>query len=178
MCKVLVDLSFIIRNFFPILLQKREKKIAKILTDKKLKIAFAESCTGGLLSSRMTDLSGSSSYIMQNFITYANRAKVSLLDVNNETIKQHGVVSEQVAIEMAKGLSEKYECDIAVSITGIAGPTGGSKEKPVGLAYACIADKNNYKTFKIQKNQNLSRRLMKYAFSNDVFDYLIKFLSY
>ena len=159
-------------------MQNREKKIAKILTDKKLKIAFSESCTGGLLSSRMTDISGSSDYIMQNFVTYANRAKVSLLDVNNETIKQFGVVSEQVAQEMAQGLLAKYECDIAVSITGIAGPTGGSKQKPVGLAYACICDKNSCKIHKIQENSHLSRRLMKWAFSNEVLDKLIEFLSY
>ena len=127
-----VNSLFVIKNFAGILLQKREKKIAKILTDKKLKIAFSESCTGGLLSSRMTDISGSSDYIMQNLVTYANKAKVNLLGVNNETIKQFGVVSEQVAQEMAQGLLSKYDCDIAVSVTGIAGPTGGSKQKPVG----------------------------------------------
>ena len=176
MHKILVDLCFIVKNIIPILLHTKEKQIAKILTEKKLKISFAESCTGGLLSSRMTDLSGSSNYIMQNFVTYANKAKVNLLDVNNETIKQYGVVSEQVATEMANGLLDKNECDVAVSITGIAGPTGGSKQKPVGLAFACIMDKNNCKTFEIRKNKKLSRYFMKYAFSDDVLQNLELFI--
>ena len=153
-----------------------EQSVVDLLKSNNLTISCAESCTGGLLSSRMTDLSGSSSYIMQNFVTYANRAKVSLLGVRNETIKQYGVVSEEVAKEMAEGLFNAYECDIAVSVTGIAGPTGGSKEKPVGLAYASIFDGKTIKTYKIKKPSNLSRRFMKYAFSNDILDYLIEYL--
>ena len=176
MLRFLVNLNFLITNFFSVIFQTREKRIAKILNKKKLKIAFAESCTGGLLSSRMTDLSGSSNYIMQNFVTYANQAKVSLLGVKEGTIAEFGVVSEQIALEMAQGLLDNYECDIAVSITGIAGPTGGSKQKPVGLAYACISDKNRVQVYKIQKNSLICRRLMKYAFSNDVLDYLNVFL--
>ena len=108
---------------------KPEEILGKLLIEKHLTIATAESCTGGLLSSKLTDVSGSSAYILLNLVTYANEAKEKMLDV---IIDKEGVVSENCAFQMAKGLHNLTSSEICVSTTGIAGPTGGSKEKPVG----------------------------------------------
>ena len=175
--KFFVNLIFFIRNIDGILTQKREKKIANLLIRNALKLASAESCTGGLISSRMTDLSGSSAYIFQNFVTYANEAKVKLLGVNQETIEKHGVVSGEVAIEMAEGLINKYNCTIAISTTGIAGPLGATETKPVGLVYIGISDGKKSKSYRFEANPLLYRRVMKYAFSNKAFDLLLEFLN-
>ena len=157
-------------------MQKREKKIANLLIRNALKLASAESCTGGLISSRMTDLSGSSAYIFQNFVTYANEAKVKLLGVNKDTIEKHGVVSSEVAIEMVEGLIKNYNCTIAVSTTGIAGPLGATDTKPVGLVYIGISNGKISKAYRFEANPLLYRRIMKYAFSNKAFDLLLDFL--
>lgn len=173
---MLINLKFIVKNIYSILALSREKKIAQVLVDKGLKLGVVESCTGGLISSRMTDLSGSSAYIHQNFVTYSYEAKSEILGVNMETIKNNGVVSSQVALEMAKGLLEKYKPDIAIATTGIAGPLGATSNKPVGLIYIGIANEKVQKTYKFEANSKISRRLMKYAFSNKALDCLIKFL--
>ena len=110
-----------------------EQKIAEILIKKGLKIATTESCTGGLLSSKLTDVSGSSASIHLNLVTYANEAKHKMLGVSNETLENFGAVSEECAREMAEGLFKLTGADICVSTTGIAGPSGGSENKPVGL---------------------------------------------
>lgn len=175
--KLIVNTIFLVLNIFPIIFQTRERKIAKILIKNNIKLSTAESCTGGLLSSRLTDISGSSSYIYQNFVTYANEAKENILGVNAKTIENYGVVSEEVASEMVQGLLNKYNCDIAISTTGIAGPTGGSEEKPVGLICIAIADKNNQKTYSYKANPLLFRRIMKYDFSNKALDLLLNFLT-
>ncbi|MBN2589686.1 MAG: competence/damage-inducible protein A [Sedimentisphaerales bacterium] len=101
-------------------------------------IATAESCTGGLLSKMLTDISGSSNYFNYGWITYSNKAKITQLDVPADLIEQYGAVSEQVAKEMAQGARKKSGADFAIAITGIAGPTGGSEQKPVGLVYICV----------------------------------------
>lgn len=170
------NLCFIIKNFNSFFFSEREKKIADLLKQNALKLATAESCTGGLISSRLIDLSGSSTYIMQNFVTYSNKSKVQILGVNPETIEKFGVVSEEVAKEMAQGLLNRYDCTIAMSTTGIAGPSGGTDLKPVGLICIAITDGQRTKTYKYEANKKLSRRLMKYAFSNKAFELLIKFL--
>lgn len=108
-------------------------EIKKILIDNGLKIACAESCTGGLVSSYLTDISGSSAYIEQNFITYSNEAKIRFLNVKKETLDKFGAVSFDVAYQMALGLLNYAPCSLAT--TGILGPTGGSEEKPIGLCY-------------------------------------------
>lgn len=110
-------------------------KLARILKENKLVIATAESCTGGLLSSRLTDVSGSSDFVKLNFVTYANEAKEEILNVPHEILESYGAVSSQCAEAMAKGLRKRTGCDIALCTTGIAGPAGGSREKPVGLMY-------------------------------------------
>ena len=171
------NIIFLLKDLPKIISLSREKKIAKILIKKSLKIATAESCTGGLISSRLTDISGSSSYIIQNFVTYANEAKINLLGVNPDTINKYGVVSEEVALEMSKGLLKKYNCDIALATTGIAGPMGATDTKPVGLI--CISVVNNFskKTICYKENPMLERRLMKYKFSNKALDLLLDFLN-
>ncbi len=122
-----------------------ESIVVKILTSKKLKIAIAESCTGGFLSKRLTDIPGSSAFIDLNLVTYSNDAKNKLLKVPNEKLKKYGAVSPEVAISMASGIKNLAKSDIGFSITGIAGPSGGSKEKPIGLVYFALAYKGKVK---------------------------------
>lgn len=174
--QILVNIGFVVRNLYGILTLAREKKVAKLLIRNALKLATAESCTGGLISSRMTDLSGSSAYIFQNFVTYSNKAKEELLGVNPRTIEKFGVVSAEVAKEMAVGLLNRYNCTIAISITGIAGPLGATENKPVGLVYIGIADDKKQESYRFEANPLLFRRIMKYAFSNQALNLLIDFL--
>ena len=114
------------------------KKIVLLLKRKKLKIAFAESCTGGLLSSSITSVSGSSKVFTMGLVTYANKAKTSLLKIHPKIIKKYGAVSVKCCLAMVKNLSKISKSKVCVSITGIAGPKGGSKQKPVGLVYIGI----------------------------------------
>ena len=111
------------------------KSLIKILTKKKLKISFAESCTGGLLSSSITSISGSSKVFNLGLVTYSNQAKINILKINKNIIKKYGAVSHECCKAMVQNLSKISKSKINVSITGIAGPGGGSKEKPVGLVY-------------------------------------------
>ena len=108
------------------------RALALILLERSWKIALAESCTGGLVSTTLTDLAGSSDWFERGYITYSNEAKSECLDVPIEIIEAFGAVSEQVAKAMADGARRKADVNVAISITGIAGPTGGSPEKPVG----------------------------------------------
>lgn len=150
------------------------KEIGEILITRKLKISTTESCTGGLLSSKLTDISGSSAYITLNLITYANEAKERMLGV---VLNEEGVVSENCAFQMAKGLYNLTKSDICVSTTGIAGPTGGSKEKPVGLMYSTIYTPQKYQTYKIQVDSNLSRIEIKEKFVQEALKNIYEFLN-
>ena len=125
------------------------KNLVKILTKKKLKIAFAESCTGGMLASEITSVSGASKVFGIGLVTYSNHAKITVLKVNKSIIQKYGAVSPQCCEAMVKNLSKISKAQINVSITGIAGPNGGTKKKPVGLVY--IGIKKNNKIF-ITKN--------------------------
>tara|TARA_B100000787_G_scaffold163717_1_gene145653 strand:+ start:353 stop:823 length:471 start_codon:yes stop_codon:yes gene_type:complete len=113
-------------------------KLVQKLSKKKLKISFAESCTGGMLSSAITSVSGSSKIFHLGLITYSNKAKIDILKVSKDIIKRHGAVSKECCLSMVKNLSRISKADISVSITGIAGPNGGTKLKPVGLVYIAI----------------------------------------
>ena len=112
-----------------------EVRIGQALTRQGLTIAIAESATGGMVASRLTDISGSSSYFIGGIVAYSNFIKTSIIGVPEETVERYGAVSEQTALAMAKGVRHLLQTDIGVSTTGIAGPTGGTKRKPVGLIY-------------------------------------------
>jgi PncC family amidohydrolase len=114
------------------------KSLVKILIKKKLKISFAESCTGGLLTSSITSVSGASKIFNLSLITYSNQAKIKFLKVNKNIIKKYGAVSHECCLAMVNNLSKISKANINVSITGIAGPNGGTKQKPVGLVYIGI----------------------------------------
>jgi len=119
--------------------QTIEEAVGRLIIDKGYTIATAESCTGGLLGHRITNTSGSSKYFRGGVVAYSNVVKEKLLGVRPQTLKRHGAVSEETALEMARGVKSLLETDIGVSITGIAGPTGGTPEKPVGLVYVGVA---------------------------------------
>ena len=130
-------------------MKKSAQKLVKLLSKKNLKISFAESCTGGLLSSSITSISGSSKVFTIGLVTYSNQAKIRLLKVNKRTILKHGAVSYETCLSMVKNLSKISKTNISVSVTGVAGPKGGTKQKPVGLVY--IGIKRGNKTI-IRKN--------------------------
>lgn len=116
-----------------------ESVVAQLLIKHDLRIAVAESCTGGSVSGRLTDVPGSSAYFLAGIVAYSNEAKHRLLNVSPKTILQHGAVSSFVAVEMATGARQIMDADIGIGITGIAGPAGGSPEKPVGLVFAALS---------------------------------------
>ena len=124
-------------------------KIVKLLSKKKLTVSFAESCTGGLLASSITSVGGSSKVFSMGLVTYSNKAKTKLLKVTKKTISKYGAVSYETCLAMVKNLNKISKSNISISITGIAGPNGGTKEKPVGLVY--IGLKKGSKTI-IKKN--------------------------
>lgn len=125
-----------------------EKTVCELLISNKMKLATAESCTGGLLAQKITSVSGASACFDCGFVTYSNEQKHELLGVNEETLEKYGAVSEQTALEMCEGVRKKANADIGIGITGIAGPTGGTDEKPVGLVYIGICGENIHKAFR------------------------------
>ena len=141
------------------------KSLVKKLIKKKLKISFAESCTGGLLASSITSISGSSKIFNLGLITYSNQAKIKFLNVNKNIIKKYGAVSHECCLSMVNNLSKISKANINVSITGIAGPNGGTKQKPVGLVY--IGVKRGNKTqinkcfFKNKKRSSIQKATVK-----------------
>lgn len=153
-----------------------EQKAGDILIDKNLTLSIAESCTGGLVSSLMTDVSGSSAYIKANFVTYANEAKTKYLGVKEETLKEFGAVSVQTANEMVQGLLTATGSDLAVATTGVAGPTGGTASKPVGLVYIGIGCEGKIKVYKYNVNPKLPRIIIKYMFAKHTVKLLAEFL--
>ena len=124
-------------------------KLVKKLIKKKLKISFAESCTGGLLSSTITSISGSSKVFNLGLVTYSNKTKINILKVPKKIITKYGAVSYECCLSMVKSLSKISKANISISITGIAGPNGGTKLKPVGLVYIGIKNGNK---ISVQKN--------------------------
>lgn len=118
--------------------------VCGMLRDKNMTVSFAESCTGGLLAEKITQVSGASEVFKQSYVTYCDEAKKDILGVKIETLEKYSAVSEQTAIEMAKGALEKSKADIALSVTGVAGPKSDERGNPVGLVYIGIADKNDF----------------------------------
>jgi nicotinamide-nucleotide amidase len=117
-------------------------RVLKLCRGRGLRVATAESCTGGLVAAALTEIAGSSDVVDCGFVTYSDEAKAAMLGVPATTLRRHGAVSEQTAIAMAAGALKKSRADLAVSITGIAGPGGGSKQKPVGLVYFAAASRD------------------------------------
>ena len=142
-------------------MKKLSQKVVRLLTKKKFKISFAESCTGGLLSSTITTISGSSKVFTVGLVTYSNQSKISILRVPKNVLKKYGAVSYESCLVMVKNLNKISKTDISVSITGIAGPKGGTKKKPVGLVF--IGIKKGNKTlvrkylFKNKKRKSIQR---------------------
>ncbi len=122
------------------------EELSSVLRMKGLKLSSAESCTGGLFSYLVTSFPGSSEYFLGSAVTYSNESKESILGVSVDTLKAHGAVSEETAKEMAAGSLKQYCSDIAVSVTGIAGPGGSTEEKPVGLVCIAVTDGEKYIT--------------------------------
>ena len=135
--------------------------LVKKLNKKKLKISFAESCTGGMLASKITSISGASKIFGLGLITYSNQAKISILKVNKRIIQKYGAVSPQCCEAMVKNLAKISKAQINVSITGIAGPNGGTKTKPVGLVYIGVKNKN-----KILITKNIFKQKSRKAIQN------------
>ena len=124
------------------------KRIINKLIKKKFKISIAESCTGGMLSSAITSVSGSSKIFNLGLVVYSNKSKINILKISKNIIKKYGAVSEQVCLTMVKNISKISKTNVALSVTGIAGPCGGSKKKPVGLVYVGIKRSNKIKVKK------------------------------
>ncbi len=125
------------------------EKVVSYLIEKGLKVTCAESCTGGLLASAITAVSGSSACFDGSIVSYANAVKHRELKVKNSTLKKQGAVSEETALQMCLGIYKKFGADIGISITGIAGPGGGTPEKPVGLVYLGVKTKYTHKAIKL-----------------------------
>ena len=136
-------------------MNKLSLKLVNLLTKKKITVSFAESCTGGLLASSITSISGSSKVFNMGLVTYSNNSKINLLKISKKTIKKYGAVSYETCLSMVENLSKISKSKISISITGIAGPNGGTKEKPVGLVY--IGLKKGGKTI-IKKNLFKSKK--------------------
>ena len=124
----------------------KAKKLTELLISNNVSIAVAESCTGGSLSGSLTSIPGASSYFNCGFITYSNESKINMLNVDSQTIELFGAVSEKVAYEMAIGAGQNSQSDLAISVTGIAGPSGGTLEKPVGMVCFGFYVKGNVST--------------------------------
>ena len=143
------------------------KSLVRLLTKKKLKISFAESCTGGQLASAITSVSGASKIFNLGLVTYSNIAKIKVLKVNKNIIKKYGAVSYECCYAMANNLSKISKANINVSITGIAGPKGATKQKPVGLVYIGVKKGNktqiNKCLFKSKKRSSIQKATVKKA---------------
>ena len=151
---------------------KTEEALGRLLKEKSLTVSTAESCTGGLVASRITDISGSSEYFKEAYVTYANEIKHKNLGVSNETLEKYGAVSSECAFEMAQGLYRRTGCDVAICTTGIAGPAGGSKNKPVGLVYIGVGAGDFITVF--EKRFTGDRNRIRNSAANTALFYLVR----
>ena len=156
-------------------MKKFSQRIVKLLSKKKLKISIVESCTGGLLSSSITSISGSSKVFTIGLVTYSNKAKINILKVPKKIIMKHGAVSYETCLSMVKNLNKISKTNISLSITGIAGPNGGTTKKPVGLVYIGIKKGNK---ILVQKNyfKNNTRSLIQRAAVNKALNLILRFV--
>ena len=146
-------------------MKKLSLNIVRLFRKKKLKLAIAESCTGGMLSSAITSISGSSKVFTLGFVTYSNQAKINILKIPKRIITKHGAVSYETCLSMVKNLNKISKTNISMSITGVAGPKGGTKQKPVGLVYIGIKKGNKILVkkflFKDKKRNAIQRSTVK-----------------
>ena len=149
--------------------------IVKLLSKKRLKISFAESCTGGLLSSYITSISGSSKVFTLGLVTYSNQAKINILKVPKKIIMKHGAVSYETCLSMVKNLNKISKTNISVSVTGVAGPKGGTKQKPVGLVFIGIK-KDNKTLVKRYLFKNMKRNSIQRATVNKALNLILRFI--
>jgi PncC family amidohydrolase len=151
-----------------------EIEVGRLLQKHGLKLALAESCTGGLISSRITDIPGSSEYFLGGVVSYAYEAKVELLGVSWDTLKAHGAVSEQTVLEMARGARKALNTDIAVAVSGIAGPGGATPDKPVGTTWVGLvaADTEQARRFQFSGTRVQNKAASAEAALQLLFDYL------
>jgi len=156
-------------------MKKISRKIVTLLRKKRLKISFAESCTGGLLSSTITSISGSSKVFTLGLVTYSNKSKINMLKVPKKIIMKHGAVSYETCLLMVKNLNKISKTNISVSITGIAGPKGGTKLKPVGLVYIGIK-KGKKSLVKKYIFKNKKRNLIQRATINKALNLILSFM--
>jgi len=138
-------------------LNNQLKKLTAKLKKNKIKVAVAESCTGGLISYNLTKIPGASKFFMVGIISYSNISKLDLLKVRQKTLTKYGAVSREICKEMCNNLLKISKTNIAISVTGIAGPDGGTKKKPIGLVYVGICSKNKFEIKKFNFGKKLSR---------------------
>ena len=155
-------------------MKKISQKVVKLLSKKRLKISLAESCTGGLLSSSITSISGSSKVFTLGLVTYSNQAKINILKVPKKIIMKQGAVSYETCLSMVKNLNRISKTNISVSITGVAGPKGGTKQKPVGLVFIGIK-KGNKTLVKKFLFKNKKRNLIQRATVNKALNLVLTF---
>ena len=156
-------------------MRKLSQKVVKLLSKKRLKISFAESCTGGLLSNSITSISGSSKVFTLGLVTYSNQAKMNILKIPKKIIMNHGAVSHETCLYMVKNLNKISKTNISVSITGVAGPKGGTKQKPVGMVYIGIK-KGNKTLVKKFLFKSMKRKLIQKASVNQALKMIFKII--
>ena len=156
-------------------MKKLSQKLIKLLNKKKLKISFAESCTGGLLSSSITSISGSSKVFTLGLVTYSNQSKINTLKVPKKIIMKHGAVSYETCLSMVKNLYKISKTNVSASITGVAGPKGGTNQKPIGLVYIGIK-KGNKTLVKKYLFKNKKRIFIQRAAVNKALNLILSFL--
>lgn len=142
-----------------------EKIVARVLTQKKLTLALAESCTGGLVADSLTNIPGSSKYFALGIVAYSNKAKIKLLNIPGEVLRQHGAVSKETALLLAQNVKRLGQADIGLGITGIAGPSGATSLKPVGIVFIAVSlgHHNYFKKFNFSGTRLKIKRLAKDA---------------
>ena len=146
----------------------KESRLFELLKAYQLKIATAESCTGGLVASLVCDISGISSYFEEGYVTYSENAKMKNLEVSKETLEKYGVVSKETAVEMARGAAKRANAACAIATTGVAGPTGGTKENPVGtVCFGCVVNGQEFSERRVFEGNRREVRMQAAAFALD-----------
>ncbi|PPJ46680.1 CinA family protein [Rhizobium sp. KAs_5_22] len=161
-------------SLYPADIESTAARIISAFGARRLTLATAESCTGGLIVGALTEISGSSAVVDRGFVTYSNQAKIDLLGVGSETLERCGAVSRQTAMEMVEGALSRSGCDVAVAVTGIAGPGGGTEEKPVGLVHLAARSLNGPLLHREMRYGDLGRTEIRLATVRTALEMLIE----